>query len=136
MIGSQVAADCANITNLTRISATSVVVEWEYSLPLMIGQEFEIKISELKNASAVQQFPIMPANNISNDRYAHLLDNSTATLIADTQILCFVISVATDMFGSQMIPQSSGEMTASEDTCPKKCLPSMSQGIYRFIYNV
>ena len=112
-------ANCANITNLTRISATSVVVEWKYqSSSLSMNQEFDIHISDYENSSVIQQLTIVPSRN-DGGRYAYLVNNTAA----DTQLVCFIVSVGSDILGASMMPRSSGD--AAEEMCPKKCLPSI-----------
>ena len=108
-------ANCANITNLKRISATSVVVEWEYQQFSHIRLEFEVNVTDFEKSSVVQQISIM-LTRTDNGRYAYLVDNT-----AEAQLLCFMISsMAMDV---PMMPLSSGQ--TEDDTCPKRCLPSI-----------
>lgn len=105
-------AICANITNLTRISATSVVVEWEYPLS---SQEFDIHISDYENSTVIQQ--ISEFIRRDGDRYACLVNNT-----GNAQLLCFIVSVGSDK-NDMLGERSSGDVTA-EEMCSKECLPS------------
>lgn len=113
--------ECANVTNVTRISAASVVVNWYYALS---ATSFDIKVIE--NASLVQQQ--MPDGTVyrvqsyanSNHAHAYLIVNLTAT----SQDLCFTVQPVNQDPFTTMSP-SSGDRNM--DDCPLECLPSSPQ---------
>lgn len=80
---------------------------------MLMSLEFDITVSDFENSSVIHQLTITLD---TAGRYVYLVNNT-----ADAQLLCFMISVATD---SPMLPPSSGQMMTAEDMCPKECLPS------------
>lgn len=112
-------ADCANITNLSRIAASSVLVEWEHHPSLtMPATRFNITISEYENSSLIAWHCIVSANGSTNGSYVYLVNYTSRT-----QLLCFTVSAAMEMRGSGPTMPGSGENMAADVTCLKECLP-------------
>ena len=113
-------SDCANITNITRISASSVLVEWDYHVTVLRGtlmQElFEIKIFE--NGTQLQTIPHIR----SGWSYVYLISNLS---VNSMQHLCFTVQLESTMMSSI----SSGDVNESDAyVCPRECLPLSPQG--------
>ena len=109
-------ANCANITNLTRISATSVVVEWEYHQSSQLS--FDIMVFELERSSTIQRLSAIVPERKAHGGFAYLANSDAANA---PQLVCFTVSMATSD-PLNMTTTSSG--LSADDMCPKKCLPS------------
>lgn len=112
-------SDCANITNITRISASSVLVEWDYHVTVLhstsMQELFEIKIFE--NETQLQTIPHIR----SGRNYAYLISNLSASSV---QHLCFTVQLESTMLSSI----SSGDVNEAY-VCPRECLPLSPQGM-------
>lgn len=120
--------ECANITNLTRISAASVLVEWQYPIS---GLMFDIKVFDAYNGSLVHNQPqfLDYRNEINtNIIHAYLVRNLTST----TQHLCFTVQLENAGLlttTTMSLSPSSGDNNDSDDPiCAQECLPRFPQG--------
>lgn len=110
-------SDCANITNITWISASSVLVEWDYHV---MQELFEIKIFE--NGTQFQTIPHIR----SGRSYAYLISNLS---VSSMQHLCFTVQFESTVMSSI----SSGDVNESDAyVCPRQCLPLSPQGMLAY----
>ena len=116
--------DCDNITNITatRISASSVLVNWRYvPTDALMPPQFVIKAFENESATP-QLYSADNYNTTDSSNHSYYIEN----LVTSSQHLCFAVRLSSP-FMTTMSP-SSGDM-AETDECPRGCLPLLPQGI-------
>ena len=120
------ATDCDNITNITatRISASSVLVNWRYvPTNVLVPSQLNVVIEVFENESATPQQNYSTMFSDSGN-HSYYIEN----LVTSSQHLCFAVRLLLSSLMTTMSP-SSGDM-AEMDECPRSCLPLSPQGIY------